>query len=275
MDNVTSMLAAEYSYWILCVSCLHKLNPPTMARIKNLCKIMKNKEFNEYTRMFGDKITEMKEALYAADESGYEPIKVSDFIEVVDHYQKIAKDAFSGWEQKKHKLPEHVKRKATEFWPMFMKVCLFLGPEELEEQLEEIEDYIVEDEDNERLKDALEKIEFRTRISSKSVKHNIVNKIETFSIINNLINPTRRDVEGKVKGAMNVIKVTKNVYGDEMYRTLCIARRIAFGDRDFPFEIVRHYGNHNLVDINVEDRNSASGRILAQIQQKSCHNRWV
>ncbi len=234
---------------------------------------MRHSDYNSYTELFWKMVKKMTDTLNSADEDGIEPIKESDFTQIVDHYQRVAKESFKNWKAMKHKLPKHVKKKASEFWPMFMKLCMFLKPAELNKHLDKIDAYLCEEGGNERLKDELEKQELRSRVSNKSLKYGVLNKLETFGIVDNLVHPTKKDVEGKVRGSMNVIKVTKNGYGDQMYRTLCIARQIAYKNRDFPFEIVRHYGNHSLVDMNVEDRSSPSGRILAQIQQKSCHNR--
>ncbi len=221
-------------------------------------------------------IHKMKYALPEASKDDVNPIKESDFSNVVDNYQQIAKNAFSAWKHMRHKFPNQVKTKAAAFWPMFLKLCVFLSSSELEKYLNDIDDLLGEHDEEgvQRLEEAIEKPECTKWFTNRRYRALVLNEMETFQVVDNLINPIKRDNNGTIKGAMNVVKVTKNKYGDELYRTLCIARKIASQDRCFPFEIVRHYGNHSLVDINTQDRKSASGRILRQIQQKSCQNRY-
>ena len=271
VDNVTSMLAAEYSFWILCVSCLHKLNPtPEEVRVERICEEMHS---NQYTKLFEEMIKKMKHALNEASRDDIKPIKESNFINVVENYQQVAKNAFSAWKCMRHKFPNQVKTKAAAFWPMFLKLCVFLSSDELVNYLDDI-DELMDEEGAQHLKNAIEKPECTKWFTNRRYRALVLNELETYQVVDNLINPIKRDSNGTIKGAMNVVKVTKNKYGNELYRTLCIARKIACHDRDFQFEIVRHYGSHSLVDINTQDRQSASGRILRQIQQEYCQNRY-
>lgn len=97
---------------------------------------------------------------------------------------------------------------------------------------------------------------------------------ESCKFVSGLIRPFRGDQTGNVKGELKIVKVLRREDGNRLYKTVCIARKVAQEQADFTFEVLRDYGSFDIRSVNKDTKETEPlYRVRRKLQPQQCEFR--
>ena len=204
----------------------------------------------------------------------YDPIHPEIFKAVKQFYSNEARRQLQ--ECLHEKLPgkdrhgEYVGR----VWSVLAKCILHMDARDLKEAQKDLLGF------GSNIKDAAKKKEllnnkFKDEFYDYFEVEDVLQQDESCKFISDLIHPFRRDHSSPVKRQLKIVKVLRVEDGNRLYKTLCIARKIAQERLFYTFEILRDYGSFDITALNKDDKETEPlFRVRRKLQPKICEYRY-
>ncbi len=269
-DNVDGdlddILAADYSYYILLIELLRDLTPEKFTT--NLQSIMssvkletsfscrrqnildsfveKMDEFNMELEMLNLQPEKQKSSKKSNKKADFQYIDADVFLDVVKFHHAHAKEQLKEATNGEVCSEEHL---VPLLW--WMLHCNGSYPDDLAPDM--LTDLAVRHVDNDVFTQA---------------KNSIIWQNETLRIVDDLIIPREaKSLDGKMK----IVRVTEIKKGNTFYATVCLARKIASGNEQYMFEVIRDFGNFRFrKDLNQVKCNESLFRVRRVLQPRKC-----
>ncbi|XP_068229793.1 uncharacterized protein [Palaemon carinicauda] len=254
---------SEYSYFIIIINAWRDF-PFLFENIRKCFETILQcaKDFQEKRKEY---INKFKDELEKEKSQEIRPVDVKRFEEVLNFYAEKVDEDFKDNLKQFQNSKSFSEKNAENLVRSGILCLLHLDGDRLQDVQKDF------DRTSEERKKEFYSYADQKKLSCSDVVENLLQTSETGRIVHNLI---PKDLK-KLNGTMNIIRTSTQKTGNQLYKTLCIARRIS-SVVDYSFEILRDYSNAKLVDDfndkkqGVQSETTARYRLRERLQPKRC-----
>ena len=276
-SSVTDVYAAMSSYWILVTENIQLLR--RSYEFETFDDFLKN-ELSAYQEQYTDARSNTLDAfeneLRRSRNQGqdYEPIHPDVFRAVRQYHNNAARKELATCLYAKLPGRDRHNSYVNKVWKALAMCILHMDKGELHNVQRTILSFGGDGQDAER-KRALLNRTFKEEFHLYFEIEHLLQQDESCKLVSDLIYPFRRESSSNVKGQLKIVKVLGVADGNRLYKTVCIARKVALPreDLEYTFEVLRDYGSFHITSLNTKTTEPLF-RVRRKLQPEQCEFRY-
>ena len=300
VSSLTDIYAGVMAYWTLLVENMQLFQQSTEFNTFDDCLNAGLHTYQaEYTKAHSQSISQLEEELRKAlnakieevrrkatqtnDEQrgktsdakvNYHPIHPGIFKAVKQFYGNEARRELQECVHEKLPGKDRHGKYVGRVWAAMARCILHMDTTDLKEAQKDLLSFGSDIKDASKKKELLNG-KFKDEFYDYFEIEDVLQQDESCKFISDLIHPFRREQSSPVKGQLKIVKVMRVEDGNRMYKTLCMARKIAQERLFYTFEILRDYGSFDITALNKDDTETEPlFRVRRKLQPKLCEYRY-